>query len=479
LHFANVHSANWQFDTNSPSKKTKAKDVTSAINNLLIALAAVIAAGYLPAVSIAYQDVAATTETNEWESKLQKAFRDAEIDQLIIRIPSQKKDPLLDIKVSAEEVASLVSAIRIDAEQSGFHCMCDGDYHFLFMKAGKEVASIGYHHSRSLRWHGGGWKGDGLLTEKSRNAVIKWFDDHTFDQLRKDYEKAVEESRREQKEEEEFASFFPEAALEAMSLEEAIGAFASRTELGIACCKAMSVTSLKSWTISGGKERFALALGNELSGPEFQAVLDHFDASGEPQWLPGAARFFFREGFLAKTADDQRDEWIVKLAKIELNAEYDENKSQVMRQLAANPSSSISELLWEIANEQTGQALSEDAYGDEPNLVSSALLALAEAGDSKVKTELEKRLANADDIDPSDRAAMEIGLVMLGDPSFIRAEHFELASYTIGNAAIRAIERFDGKHGLQVLENAGTHHPWAFVSREAEKALDRLKKAQK
>src|SRR6185503_16454617 len=103
-----------------------------------------------------------------------------------------------------------------------------------------------------------------------------------------------------------------------------------------------------------------------------------------------------------------------------------------------------------------------------------ARLALAERGDKAVGPEAEKLLAGGTVVRAFDRAALEVCLALLGDPKYLKAEHFKLASFTVGHAALKAIERFGGREGMDILINAGLDHFFASVGEEAVLVVQRL-----
>jgi hypothetical protein len=92
------------------------------------------------------------------------------------RNPENEKT-LLDIQ-DAKEIANFIRQIKIQANKSGFHCMCCGEPTLEFYHDDTLILSLGFHHGRSLRWPNGDWKGDGLLTKESSDFLIHWFSDH-------------------------------------------------------------------------------------------------------------------------------------------------------------------------------------------------------------------------------------------------------------------------------------------------------------
>jgi hypothetical protein len=99
---------------------------------------------------------------------------------------------------------------------------------------------------------------------------------------------------------------------------------------------------------------------------------------------------------------------------------------------------------------------------------------LASQGVKDIKPEIEKMLPTAKA--PSDTAALEVALALLGDPAYLKGEHFKLMSYSIGYGGLKAIEQFDGVHGLDILIQHATNHPWAYVRDEAVTLAKKLTK---
>lgn len=74
-------------------------------------------------------------------------------------------------------IGKVVTGIRLDEQESGFHCLCCGRPTFEFYKGDVLVAMIGFHHGSSLRWSEG-WSADALLTEASAEFLLHFLADH-------------------------------------------------------------------------------------------------------------------------------------------------------------------------------------------------------------------------------------------------------------------------------------------------------------
>lgn len=91
------------------------------------------------------------------------------------RNPAEEK--VLYEEKDAAVVKSFATQLRIEPDQSGFHCMCCGEPTFEFYRDAEMVAMIGFHHGQSLRWVGG-WPGDGMLTKECRTFLVDFLAEH-------------------------------------------------------------------------------------------------------------------------------------------------------------------------------------------------------------------------------------------------------------------------------------------------------------
>ena len=118
---------------------------------------------------------------DDWTDSLHDALQDATrlrvlpgaMHPLSINAP---ETVLLDLDDPAE-VARVVQAIHIDADESGFACGCGGEFRPEFYRDETLLETLTYHHGRSLRWDD--WEeGDGLLTDEAQAFLNAWLDRH-------------------------------------------------------------------------------------------------------------------------------------------------------------------------------------------------------------------------------------------------------------------------------------------------------------
>jgi hypothetical protein len=381
----------------------------------------------------------------------------------------------------ATKVQEFAKLIQIDERQSGRECMCCGDPTFEFYQGDKLLAMVGFHHGISLRWAGGCWPGDGMLTAESRDRLPQWFADNGYDAFKKGREADVAEKETARKKRQTFLECYPERArklfnvrLSPMDKQEEeqskriAKAVGDPVELAISTCRALGTTG-GSWSMTDNDQRLAITAGSTVVGEDFLTALKRIRNDRIAEL--GAARMFFWGRYGGEIPAGDRVEWTVHLAKIVLEHGDSQNWSILMRRLCELQDAKITDLLRQIAQGKVGKEVKSDEDG-EPGIRASAYVALAMRGAADAKPEIEKLLANTKD--RSNRAALEVSLAFLGDPNFIKADHFKIPSYTIGLAAIQAIEKFEGREGMDVLVDAGFEHPWAAVNEEAILAFQRL-----
>jgi hypothetical protein len=91
-------------------------------------------------------------------------------------------------------IEHFLDGIHIDEAGSNFYCGCCGNPTFEFYAGDRLLAMVGYHHGRSLRWAGGSWPTDALLTESSQAFTVAWLAQHGVDGPRREVQ---ERQRRE------------------------------------------------------------------------------------------------------------------------------------------------------------------------------------------------------------------------------------------------------------------------------------------
>jgi hypothetical protein len=425
----------------------------------------------------------------DWKAPLVEACAGA--DRLVIEPlfgEDGKKPPSFEIK-GADKLQQLFDLIAIDAAKSGSSCLCDGDQRLLFYKGDTLVLTINYLHSNALRWHKGKWKGDAHLTEQSQKAFPLWFKKNGYAAMQEMLDARIAGARKEQEEVIHFLACFPEKArayIEPRALpgidfprtdeklgQKVVEAVGDEEQTVVAICRAFGTLEghKASWTMTSGKERQALAVAHTTKKEHILPALNRLKE--DRRALLGAARLYFFEDWAEQLPKDARPEWTVRLGEVVIQDDWDENKDMLIRCLGREDSPPVRSLLKKIMHGEIGKERERStAWNDEPGIRAAAAVMLVHANEPGLKKEIQEALGKVKT--KQDRAALEVCLALLGDPAYLRKEHFELQSYTIGMGALDAIEKFQGKHGVEALAAGGIHHPWAAVNDRAVNVFQKI-----
>jgi hypothetical protein len=206
----------------------------------------------------------------------------------------------------AEVIAEVAAHFQVADTSSGGHCMCCGDPTFEFYRGDELVATLGFHHGRSVRWADGVWPGDGMLLQSSAQFLIDWLLKHGYDGPKKQYQEEMAQQKAAQRRWDRAKALMPQAVITALddakSEEEAAAAFTKNVPDEAA--RAALLLSLYgrddgSWTLTdsldqGIQENWLPAIPQE--------VLDRVIVASKPESEQGlgAARWLFGPGNVEK-----------------------------------------------------------------------------------------------------------------------------------------------------------------------------------
>ena len=91
-------------------------------------------------------------------------------------------------------IRRLIAGIAVDESAAGFHCMCCGEPSIEFYRGKEVIATLGFHHGRSLRWPGG-WPSDAILTPASAEFLIAWLTERNVSGPQRQREAEAERAR--------------------------------------------------------------------------------------------------------------------------------------------------------------------------------------------------------------------------------------------------------------------------------------------
>ncbi len=85
------------------------------------------------------------------ELSLQRKLRTlaSQSDAIVIHYNFSRELP--DIILSGDDIKEFFSLLKLQMPPYTFHCLCIGELQITFRKAGKDLASISYHHGKSVR----------------------------------------------------------------------------------------------------------------------------------------------------------------------------------------------------------------------------------------------------------------------------------------------------------------------------------------
>lgn len=416
-------------------------------------------------------------------------------DRLVITEAAPRGDETsartLHVVRGRDSVARLLSTLAVNEEASGSSCRCDGDFLFTFAKGEQELAVISYHHRSRLRSRSDGlrWQGDAVLQARSRLAFESCLAELGFAAFSKRDEEELCRDMLEREAVDAAIAMFPDslhALLRERSLQnngvardqtskdgaQILRAFDDAVECTATCLRALGTLLKANMQFRGMWDSVQASL-TALPPATFRAGVVR--AIRDDQGRTGAAYVTFACNRYQEFSSD--DQWLLApLGRAALNMEQVLYKHAILRVLAEKRSDATRQVLEEVARGITGIEGLE--FGDVGlSLASAASLALARQGDTRVAAHTRFQLQSEKRW--RDRAALELSLVLLGFPEFLKAEHFAFRNDSqdvneLQALAFQALESFEGAHGLDLLVNQLITHTDVRVKDEAVRTFYRI-----
>ncbi|QDS96801.1 hypothetical protein [Adhaeretor mobilis] len=255
-------------------------------------------------------------------------------------------------------------------------------------------------------------------------------------------------------------------------LAEAVG---DPIELAEISCRALGTLN-EDWTHTILRDRIAVQAMLTVTPEQYLEALTKIAAN--EQAMLGAGRIFFYHRYGSKLEAAMWERWAPVLAKVLLEKGADDNKARVVRIITNAKHPGALPLLRKIARGEIGvEPVLPDPSDpwqkdEEPGLRETTYLVLAMREVESVRDEITQALPEASM--KQNQVALEVALALLGDPTYLKKQSLGLDSHHICLAAIRAIERFEGKPGMDLLMSAGLDHHYAAIANEAILAAQRI-----
>ncbi len=387
----------------------------------------------------------------DWKRPLRNAVANADRVTVVHNWPT---GPTFEIACGNEDISELIEIIDLDFKWGNTLCRGRNAQVVRFYEDDKHLVTLNICLGADLGWDNGAWFCDAEFTEESRINFAEWFSDHGYPYFESSLKAEITERKRREYETQAFIECFPEevreiitGAVEKPEVYETYGQWVANEMADpkasvIAASVGLAILSESQYRT--GNERLAQDVALTVDGEAFLAALIQMKADGQD--LIGAARLFFLLEMGERIPVDQRSEWAAILAEEVLSRGFDKNKHRVLRNLREYDSECIRSTLHMVAAGDIGteivceECACEECANEEPSLRTAALLCLAELGDNSILPKVQQLLSKPQS--RQDQAALEVCMVLLGDPDYISIKHLQSESWrTIGLAAIEGIKR--------------------------------------
>jgi hypothetical protein len=355
-----------------------------------------------------------------------------------------------------------------------------------FYRNGKLIASINYS-SRGLYWSGHWSDRRVYLTKQSLFQAADYFTGlghpELFGETRKIYLAQVAADKKLRKQLEIVASFFPKPAAKlfqrrfigpedetgfsssdaSVSEDDVVKAFDSCTDMLTAVCRTIGTLDAPI-NEHDPFVKYLLGMCRNMDYMSTMKVFDDIQENRDHQGELGAARLYFHGGglrFFKRNGDDRH--YILRFTPILLeNGEGDSALEALCNE--DTDIGAVQNMLREIARGQIGRdgVLADTALSIRPR----AYLCLAlHPSTNPFKPEMQALLRQT--TRKADVAALNVALALLGEYGHIKPEYLA-ANSPIWKETLTAIQRFDGRDGLDILLSTGLESKNESLLRESQ-----------
>jgi hypothetical protein len=126
-------------------------------------------------------------------------------DQLVVIKIHQKTPVVVFQSTERHDLEALKTALHVEIPGDPVHCMCSGNPAIVLYARGEKIGQITNHHGKLVRLSE--WKSDAHLLDAE--AFLKWFDDRKIPEPRREVEKAVQRTLKEERCESKWVAAMP------------------------------------------------------------------------------------------------------------------------------------------------------------------------------------------------------------------------------------------------------------------------------
>ncbi|WP_435893514.1 hypothetical protein [Oceaniferula spumae] len=383
-----------------------------------------------------------------------------------------------------DKVTELLSMIKINDSQSGFHCMCDGDFLMTLYQGKISMGTVGYHHNRSLRWHSGQWDEDSLLTQESSSDLIEWFEKNGFDYPADTRRAKEKEAATKKTNHQRFVACFNEGAHQhfdysrsadtdhedviKQQAERLIAAYESHLDLGKDIFRAFSTRPAPWLTYRIADQIAEEALTMLPENSRLKLLNAAPDLS--PAESTGACFLMVRHDIFKPPFSSAQQQHLLTLLKKSLQHPADNyHLSQSFLWFARHKITGVADLLRPyVFGEHEFMIIGPTSdYPQNPSPVATAALALSLLDDQSIREKVALYLKENTKPTP-DHTAYTVALAHLKkDSKLVTVDDFHWNTYLLHDAMFALAEVDPCIHSYSLVIDGGSAHSWAMVNEEA------------
>lgn len=353
-------------------------------------------------------------------------------------------------------VAEFLDTLTFDETHGAIRIESPIDATFTLRRDDTVIGTLTIRRLNYVRWEGGTWEGDALLTPAAAQALVLWTRQSGADITGVVQALALSLTERQTEGRRRMLSNFTGAALDEFGEADSVifrsrrlrwvatdlpDAFPTRGALAESALRALDTRGLGLLQDDWGTGALQTAL-LEMEPDVVLAAMEGLYSRDAARL--GIARVYFRGKLWERLSESERDGWTERLADAALRAAPDSDKTVILEFLSEIPGPAAANFLRSVATGERSYAYAptHDDLGpviEEPSLRPAAALLLAGRGEP----DLAPVLAGIEATNPfgPDRAAVELARTLLASDRRPTIAHLRYRSRLLGMASLRALER--------------------------------------